>query len=236
MCGRYAAGRSTDELADAFDAVDRTADEVGASFNVAPGTAVRAVVASPPAQPDQPDQPGGSRRRELRALRWGLVPPWADRPQVGARMINARVETVAGKPVFRGPLAARRCLVPADGWFEWRDRRPYFITPDDGSVLALAGLYEHWNRGPEPLTSCAIITTAAVGRLTEVHDRMPLLIPAARWSEWLDPDCPVEELLAPSSLAMVARLAIRPVGPAVGDVRRDGRELIVEVPPPSTLF
>lgn len=230
MCGRYALGRPTDDLAAEFDAVDVTEDAIEADFNVAPGKDVAAVVSRPTADGEQ------ARRRELRTLRWGLVPSWSEAPDPGARMINARAETVREKPAFRAAVVARRCLVPADGWYEWRERQPYYITPRDGSVLAFAGLYEFWRNGTDRIVSCAIVTAAAVGSLAAIHQRMPLVLPRAAWSAWLDPAEPADGLLTSPRLSIVEGLEIRPVGSAVGNVANNGVELTRAVPPPATLF
>lgn len=224
MCGRYAAARSSHDLADTFDAADRTAEEVGARFNVAPGTGIRVVVSR------APERDGGDRRRELRVVRWGLIPPWVRDPATARPLINARAETAAAKPAFRRAVAARRCLVPADGWFEWRQRVPYYLSRRDGAPLAFAGIYEHHRRGEgQVLTTCAILTTAAQGALVDVHDRMPLLLPPSAWQAWLDPEEEAGPLLAPPVPQLVAAVAMRRVAPAVGNVRNDGPELIAEV-------
>jgi putative SOS response-associated peptidase YedK len=175
-------------------------------------------------------------------MRWGLVPHWAKDPKIGSRMINARAESAASKSAFRDAVARRRCLLPADGWYEWQAgagtgnrKQPYFITPADGSGLALAGLWSTWrdpNADPDqpPLVTCAVITTAAVGPLAEIHDRMPLVLPAQVWADWLDPDSAEPgELLAPPSGDLVHGLELRPVSTAVNDVRREGPELVERV-------
>jgi putative SOS response-associated peptidase YedK len=175
----------------------------------------------------------------LRVARWGLVPSFARDTGGAARRINARAETVAGLPSFRAALARRRCLIPADGWYEWarRDdgsRQPYFLTPADGSPLAFAGLYEFWGDAEHRLLTCAIVTTAAVGELAGVHDRMPLPLPREHWAGWLDPTrSDPGALLAPPAADLVARIELRPVGPAVGNVANDGPELIAPVPVPT---
>lgn len=144
-------------------------------------------------------------------------------------MINARVETVAKSRAFRVPYARRRCLVPADGWYEWRrhpdsgGKQPYFLTPKDGGVLAFAGLWEAW--GADRLVTTTIITTAAVGDLAAVHDRMPLALPPQRWSAWLEAADP-EPLLSSPGVDWVAGIELRQVGPAVGDVRNNSEALI----------
>jgi putative SOS response-associated peptidase YedK len=165
-------------------------------------------------------------------------------------MINVRAERVADSPAYARAFARRRCLIPADGWYEWRRRKPasaaggraesartagrqvYFMTPRDGTVLAFAGLWAVWGSGTDRLITCSVVTTAAVGEFAFVHDRMPLCLPPWRWPRWL-PDgggsadeVDPAELLAPPEGNFLASLEIRPVGPAVGDVRNDGPELI----------
>jgi len=156
-------------------------------------------------------------------------------------MINARAETVATTRAYARPFARRRCLVPADGWYEWvrRDggKQAYFMTPRDGSVLAFAGLWSVWRGADIPLLSCSVVTMAAMGELARVHDRMPLVLSRDRWSDWLSGDADPAELLAPPSGKSLAGLEIRPVGRGVGDVRNDGPELVARVAaaPPQAL-
>jgi putative SOS response-associated peptidase YedK len=151
MCGRYASSRKPEDLVEEFEIVDdRVEKPLAPDFNVAPTKDVYAVVERPPSK-ESDDPP----ERQLRVLRWGLVPSWAKDPSIGNRMINARMETVAEKPAFRRALAARRCLLPADGYYEWYAteqktkagkplKQPFFIHPEDGGVMAMAGLYEIW--------------------------------------------------------------------------------------------
>jgi putative SOS response-associated peptidase YedK len=196
MCGRYASTKNPATLAVEFDAVDATdgaAPEAG--YNIAPTMPVLSVVTRHPR-----DRQGVADQdrtvRSIRVMRWGLVPHWAKDPGVGSRMITARAESAASKPAFRDALARRRCLLPADGWYEWQrlgtHKQPFFITPADGSGLAMAGLWSIW-RPPDatapPLVTCAVLTTGAVGPLAEIHARMPLVLPAHAWQAWLDPDC-----------------------------------------------
>src|SRR3982750_1715413 len=192
MCGRYAASRSPDDLVVEFEAVRAEGQPaLSADYNVAPTKDVYVV-----RQKKERDAEGtatGENHRELRAVRWGLVPSWAKDPSVGNRLLNARVESLADKPAFMKAARSRRCLLPADGWYEWAKRldsptkQPYFITPEDGSVLAFAGLWEVWGRGDDRLYTCTVVTAPAVGALTEIHERMPLVLPSDRWSAWLDP-------------------------------------------------
>jgi putative SOS response-associated peptidase YedK len=217
MCGRYATTRSDADLTLLFDAVDVT-EGLTPSWNVAPTDPVPLVRVST--------------RHDARVLdtaRWGLVPPWATDPRAGVRMINARSETVATSPAFAPSFARRRCLVPADGWFEWvRDgkrKQPYYMTPADGSTLAFAGLWSAW--GPDSMLTCSVLTTAALGALAEVHDRMPLILPPERWPAWLAGGGDGAELLRPPSSAAVEAIEVRPVRPDVGNVRNNGPELII---------
>jgi putative SOS response-associated peptidase YedK len=225
MCGRYATTRSEADLSDLFDAVDVT-EGLEPSWNVAPTDPVPLVRTS-----------ASREARVLDTARWGLVPPWATDPRGGARMINARSETVATSPAFAPSFARRRCLIPADGWYEWvrtgKQRQAYYMTPSDGSALAFAGVWSAW--GPESLLTCSVLTTAAKGGLARVHDRMPLILPPGRWSGWLAGGGDPIELLQPMTEGELAAIDVRPVGPAVGNVRNNGPDLI-EAHAESTLF
>jgi len=221
MCGRYATTRSADDLAKLFAAFDETEGALAPDYNLAP---------TDPAPIVRVSESRGD--RVISVARWGLLPVWADNPRVGARMINARAETVATAKAYAVSFKEKRCLVPADGWFEWATidggKRPHFMTLPEG--FAFAGL---WAAGRFGL-SCSIITTAAVGELTRIHDRMPLLLESDRWTEWLAAPA-AEALLTPPPLDYVASIEIRPVGPAVGNVRNDGPELIARVAGPDQL-
>ncbi len=233
MCGRYATTRSDADLSLLFDAVNVT-EGLEPSWNVAPTDPVPLVRMS--------QRQGG---RVLDTAKWGLVPPWAPDLRSGARMINARAETVATSPAFAPSFAKRRCLVPADGWYEWvragKGKQAYYMTPLagsalDGGPLAFAGIWTMW--GKETLT-CSVITTAALGGLAEVHDRMPLILPAGRWPEWLAGGGDPAGLLQPMTPAELEAIEVRPVRPDVGNVRNNGPELIttpVPEPDPATLF
>ena len=231
VCGRYASSRDARDLVDAFE-VEEPPDEVlPPSWNVAPTDPVYAVL-------------GRHGVRSLRVLRWGLVPSWAKDAKGAARLINARSETLTSKPAFRSAYARRRCLVPADGYYEWqRDgtaKQPWFLTSRDGAPLPMAGLYEVWGREDgERLWTCTVITTDAADELGHIHDRTPLLVPRDDWSRWLDPEVedPGKDLLVPATPGV---LDAWPVSPAVGNVRVDGPELVQPLPPgpdtPATLF
>jgi putative SOS response-associated peptidase YedK len=207
VCGRYSSSRSAGQLADWFDADDDTAGALAPREELAPTDPVPIV-----------RRVAGADRRTVAIARWGLLPPWVADRRAASRMINARAETVRTTPAYREPFARRRCLVPADGWYEWRRRpdRPgtqkYYLTSHDGTPLAFAGL---WQAGRDELpATCTILTTAALGALAEVHDRMPLVLAADRWESWLDCGAPpAAELIAPPSTDTIEGLRAQPVGP-----------------------
>lgn len=173
--------------------------------------------------------------RHLSMVRWGLVPPWADDPSIGGRMINARGESVADKPAFRDAFRKRRCLIPLDGFYEWTSvgegakprKQGHVIRRRDRALFALAGLWERW-RGPKgaapldpPLETATVVTTATNATLSFLHDRMPVVLAPADWDAWLDPATPlpvVEGLIRP---APDDWLDVVPVGPKVNSVRND---------------
>ncbi|MCU1623295.1 MAG: yoqW [Frankiales bacterium] len=193
-------------------------EELPPSWNVAPTDPVHAVVQSKEGV------------RQLRILRWGLVPSWSKDAKGAARLINARQESVTTKPAFRKAYAGRRCLLPADGYYEWKqegaDKQPWYLTSRE--PLSMAGLYEHW-KTPEGdwLSTCTIITTSAPDDLGEIHDRAPLLVPKEHWGVWLDRTvADPGQLLIPGTPGL---LDAWPVGKAVGSVRNNGPELIEPV-------
>jgi putative SOS response-associated peptidase YedK len=220
MCGRYATTRSEADLGLLFDAVP-VAEELGPSWNVAPTDPVPLVRMS--------QRHGG---RVVDTARWGLIPPWAEDPRAGARMINARAETVATSPAFAPSFQRRRCLVPADGWFEWvrdgKQRRAFYMTPADSSVLGFAGIWTMWR---EQTMTCSVLTTAALGGLAAVHDRMPLILPPERWAGWLAGGGDAAALLRPMSPAELDSIEVRPVRPDVGNVRNNGPQLLTAPEP-----
>jgi putative SOS response-associated peptidase YedK len=239
MCGRYASTKDPAKLASLFEAVDGTDGQApAADHNVAPTKPVLTVVQRHARNAEGEPDPATT-ERSIRVMRWGLVPSWAKSPSAGARMINARSETVASKPAFRTSLARRRCLLPADGWYEWRrdggKKQPFYMTSLDGSSLAFAGIWSTWHdpqadEAGKPLVSCAVLTTDAVGPLAEVHERMPLLLSQPQWEKWLDPDATeVADLLAPPSDELIAGLELRPVSDAVNSVRNNGPRLLERV-------
>ncbi|TIC88810.1 SOS response-associated peptidase [Nocardioides sp. GY 10113] len=245
MCGRYASSRSPEDLAEEFEVVDSRLEHAGdrvlpPDFNVAPTKEVYAVLERPVEEAPV---------RQLRTLRWGLVPSWAKDPGIGSRMINARMETVAEKPAFRRAFAARRCLLPADGYYEWYPteqlgtsgkplKQPFYIHPADGGVMAMAGLYEIWKDptrdedDPERFRwTCTVLTTDAPDDLGRIHDRMPLLVPRERRDAWLSPETGKDDLAGLLVPAQQTGLVAYPVSTAVGNVRNNGPELVEPLPP-----
>lgn len=227
MCGRYASSRGADYLVDHFRVEEPPEQSLPPSWNVAPTDPTYVVL----------ERDG---RRVLRTARWGLVPSWARDTKGAARLINARSETVAAKPVFRSAYARRRCLVPADGYYEWttegRRKQPFFLSSRDGEPLAMAGLYEV-RRADDGgrLWTCTVLTTTAPDELGQIHDRTPMLVPREHWRRWLDADVkePGADLLVPGTSGV---LAAWPVDPAVGTVSNDGPELVEPVHEPPTLL
>ncbi len=177
MCGRYTLTTPVGTLAEEFG-ITGPLPEVWPSYNVAPTQQVVTVLAE-----------DGMRKLEM--LRWGLIPPWADDPEIGSRMINARSETVAEKPSFRRAFKERRCLIPADGFYEWQrtdtGKQPYYVRKKDGRPFAFAGLWESW-KNPEDseIRSCTILTTDANELVGGIHHRMPVILPPEDYEVWLD--------------------------------------------------
>lgn len=260
MCGRYASFREAQDLADAFavspEHVAEDALALPPSWNLAPTDPARVVVERAARTSGEDAEAAEAAEqaveRSLRLARWGLVPGWAKDPKIGSRMINARVESLTEKPAFRRAVAARRCLVPAEGYFEWRKpaegspartpKQPFWIHDPDGAPLAFAGLYEFW-RDPaladdDPhrwLVTMTIVTGGAPTddpALAEIHDRSPVILTPDRWDAWLDPhrQDPAEAVALLAGAA--PRLVATPVSTAVNRVGTNGPELLdpVELP------
>lgn len=212
MCGRYALHSHPSVIALAFG-LD-TVPEFAPRYNIAPGTPVLAVRA-------------GEGCPQPALLRWGLIPGWAKDPAIGQRLINARAETLAEKPSFRNALRRRRCIIPADGYYEWQKtaagKRPWYASPAEG-VFGFAGLWESWN-GPEgPLATCCIVTCEANAQVRAIHERMPAILNPADYASWLDPQNPAPQaLLRP---APAAAIRLRPVSRRVNSVANDDAALI----------
>jgi putative SOS response-associated peptidase YedK len=226
MCGRMTQQRPTSELAEIFDAEDRI-DAPGGRFNLAP-TDEAAVVVQRDAS------------RAIVPYRWGLIPHWSESANTGNKMFNARAETLDRNSAFRYAFSKRRCLVPADAYYEWKRvgkvRQPYAITRPDGGPIALAGLWAGWkDEGTgEIIRSFTVITTAANDMMSPIHNRMPVMIPEEAWDRWLDPGRLEGEALAELKGLLVPSeedwLELYPVSRRVNDVRNDGPDLVERIP------
>ena len=214
MCGRYTLTSPIEVLAEEFG-ITGPLPELPPSYNVGPSQGVATVL------------DGGDGTRRLEVLKWGLVPSWAKDPGIGNRMINARSETAAEKPSFRKAMRERRCLILADGFYEWKKmgdgKQPYHAMTNDGKPFAFAWLWERWERDGEEIRSCTILTTAANDLMREVHDRMPVILPSEAYEPWLDPDlrdpAPLLPLLAPYP---AEAMTIYPVSRAVNSPSNNG--------------
>jgi putative SOS response-associated peptidase YedK len=222
MCGRFVSSTPPDELARYFSATPADT-ALPPSYNVAPTNDIYAVV-------DSADGP------RLEVFHWGLVPIWAKDPRIGSKLINARAETLVTKNAFKPAMRKRRCLIPIDGFYEWKaivgskTKQPMFIHRVDGAPLAVAGLWETWRDRNDPeqrsLHSATIITTAANATMAPVHDRMPAILAPANWGQWMDRGnddlATLGALLVPAPPGL---LTMHPVSSAVNNVRSGGPEL-----------
>ncbi len=243
MCGRFVAVSSPQLLADHFSVDDIRVPEHEASWNVAPRSEVLVVAADPRTE---------GTPRVLEPMRWGLIPGWAKDRSIGDRLINARAETVARKPAYEKAFRTRRCLIPADGFYEWRTvrepgvggrtralKQPVFIHARSGETLPFAGLWSTWRDPAAPdgpwIHSCVIVTTRANELLAALHDRMPVILPDAVWDGWLEPStdpAELQELLVP---APEDQLELWDVSTRVNNAGHDGPDLVDPLPP-RTLF
>jgi putative SOS response-associated peptidase YedK len=227
MCGRFVSATPPDQVAAYFGAEAPEA-LLEPSYNVAPTNDVYAVLSD-------------GTTRHVDAFHWGLVPRWAKDPKIGSKMINARAETLASKNAYKSAFRKRRCIIPADGFYEWQKRegqkakQPFFISRPDGEPYALAGLWEVWkgtDGDQEPLRSCTIITTSPNEVMATIHDRMPVILPPEAWDTWLDREVQDVELLAKLLVpAPPALITLRPISTKVNNVRNDGPDLMDEAEP-----
>ncbi|HVK19200.1 MAG TPA: SOS response-associated peptidase [Fimbriiglobus sp.] len=215
MCGRYTLSSPPEDVRAFFSLPGLP--ELRPRYNIAP-TQIVAVVGLKP----------DGRTRGLASLRWGLVPSWANDPK--RPMFNAKAETVHRLPTFRDSFKSRRCLIPADGFYEWPKTGPkvaHHFRPKDGEIMAYAGIWDSWEQEDgRPLVTCAILTVAAVEPVSAIHDRMPLILPPERWDAWLDPAATVAELLPLLAPPPAGLLEAVVVGPAVNRVANDGPECL----------
>lgn len=250
MCGRFAVTTDPALLAQKIQAIDETKASVtgekdvsGANYNVAPTTTISSVV-------KRHTEPEDESTRRVRSMRWGLIPPWVKTADDGTPdskgplLINARADKVTSSPAFRNSAKNKRCLIPMDGWYEWKgqkgEKTPFYMYGADGEPLFMGGLWTTWRpagapKDAPPLLSCTIITTDAAGPLADIHDRMPLTISAPDWDRWLDPDAPIDEGLLRGH-GDLDRIAIREVSRLVNSVRNNGPELIEPAEPEASLF
>ncbi len=216
MCGRFALATDKEVLEMLFDLEIRA--DLPPRFNIAPSQEILAVRLSP--------EHG---KKEAAFFKWGLVPFFADDETIGSRMINARAETVPQKPSFRNAFKKRRLLIPATGFYEWKkengSKQPYYICRKDGKPFSLAGLWERWEKGKEPLESCTIITTEPNELIAPLHNRMPVIIPNSAYEDWLkeDPGKDLSRLLTPSP---AEELTAYPVSRLVNNPSQDRKELL----------
>jgi len=222
MCGRFQASSSPAELARWFNTTGPVPN-LQQRYNAAPTQALPIVLRGPE-----------TGKRRLAALRWGLIPSWAGDVKVAYSMFNAMAETVAIKPAFRDAFKSRRCLVPADAFYEWQKldantKQPYRFVLAGGSPMAFAGLWEHWNSpaGGETVTSFTIITTAPNALCAPIHNRMPVILDAADWQTWLgEVPASSDELRALLQPYPAERMEAHMIGPEIGNVRNDNAGLI----------
>ena len=250
MCGRFAVTTDPALLAQKIKAIDEaTGADAGSdavstapNYNVAPTSTIASVVSRHAEPEDEPT-------RRVRLMRWGLVPPWAKAGSDGSpdtkgpMLINARADKVTTSPAFRTSAKSKRCLIPMDGYYEWRvnsdaaagkksRKTPFFMYREDGEPLFMAGLWSVWKPAKDaaPLLSCTIITTDAPGELAQVHDRMPLVMPERDWDRWLDPDAPIDEKLL-ARAPDVRAIRMREVSTLVNNVRNNGPQLLEPAEP-----
>ena len=219
MCGRFAITLPDDAMAALFDAIPGNDLPRIPNYNVCPTNQIHTVTSD-----------DGHRR--LRPMRWGFIPHWYKSPTDGPLLINARAETIAEKPAFRAACRERRCLIPASGFYEWTKdadgkRLPWYIHPSEGEILAFAGVWQIWDKGEEPLTTCAIVTTDANEAMSQIHHRMPVILERDDWAKWLGEEGKGAATLmhAPPEDA----LAFYRVDPKVNSNRASGAELIAPI-------
>ena len=221
MCGRFIQCTSGEALAERFHLP--IIPDLTPRYNVAPSQSVGVIRVT------------HAGHREFVALRWGLVPAWSPEPRTAYSTFNARAETVADKPTYRHAFRRRRCLIPADGFYEWRTvgkrKQPYCIAPTDGEPFAFAGLWERWERDGTVVESCTIVVTTANATIAPLHDRMPVILARADEARWLDPALTDPAILQPLLVPCAPeRLRVWPVGTAVNRPSSEGPDLMTPLP------
>ena len=234
MCGRYSLTTPSEAMRRLFGFVNPLPN-LPPRYNIAPTQAVPIVRL---VSREHAAHHGENRERELVQVRWGLIPFWAKDASIGAKMINARAESIAAKPAFRQAFKSRRCLVPADGFYEWqagpKGKRPYRIElkgerGESSPLFAFAGLWERWEKSPDglPVESCTIVTTEANALLRPIHERMPVILGSTDHATWLDPDAAArtaEALLKPYA---AEAMQIYPISTRINSVRFDDAACII---------
>jgi putative SOS response-associated peptidase YedK len=216
MCGRYVSATAASKLAEEFAVDEVVVEDLGERYNVAPTLDVYSIVTT------------NEGTRRMGSLRWGLVPGFAKDEKIGNRMINLRAETVTSKGGFTRLLERRRCIVPADGFYEWQkpDKQPFYITSADGGPLAFAGLWDKW----KDLRTVTLITGEPNDLVAKIHDRMVVCLPPDAWDTWLDPNVGADEaakLLVPLPSE---QMRAYPVTKLVSNVKNEGPELLEPLP------
>ncbi len=235
MCGRYVSATAASKLAEEFHVDEVVVEDLGERYNVAPTLDVYSIVTT------------NDGHRRMGSLRWGLVPGFAKDEKIGNRMINLRSETVTDKPAFRKLLEKRRCIVPADGFYEWQrkevpgkktpEKQPFYITSADGGPLAFAALWDRWTppelrgqEGVEPLRTVTLITAEPNDLVAKIHDRMVVCLPEESWDAWLDPTTNAAEAAALLRPLPSERMRAYPVVKLVSNVKNEGPELLEALP------
>lgn len=224
MCGRYSQSQSAEVIAQAFQ-VDNV-PTLKPRYNIAPTQSVLTIL-----------QTSASTNRQFKMLHWGLIPSWAKDPKMGARLINARAETVAEKPAFRTAFRQRRCLVLADGFYEWqqqeakKQKQPFYFRLSDERPFAFAGLWEHWQDATgEEIESCTLLTTEPNELMCPIHNRMPVILDRKDYDLWLDPEVKKSELLQPLLRPYASEeMTAYPVSKAVNKPSNDSTECIERI-------
>ena len=224
MCGRINQHKNPAEFAELFSVVAGLTDNWMPRYNLAPTQPALCV--------------RDAEQREFFQPKWGLIPSWAKDAKIGSSCINARVDTVDTKPAFRTAFKKRRCLVMADGFYEWRkaDKQPHFISLRSGEPMSFAGLWETWNSPDGPLESCTICTTDANDMMGRLHDRMPVILPRGVVDHWLDTSVTDPAELKPLLMQYPGEhMQSWPVGKEVGNVRNQGPQLMAPIDVPQVL-
>lgn len=220
MCGRFSQSLTSEAIAEAFQLAE--IPDWQPRYNIAPTQLIPAIVGAE------------SGDHQFKPFRWGLIPSWAKDPTIGAKLINARSETVVEKPSFRSAFKQRRCLILADGFYEWRKqlgkKQPFYFRLKNGSPFAFAGLWERWHDSDDNrLETCTILTTEANQTVAQVHDRMPVILDAGSYDRWLNPSQSSESLRALLRPYDDTLMAAYPVGPGVNSARNDTSDCTVPI-------